>query len=46
MSHTMVYKLTKVLKNDTWHSSVLTKYLGMSMFNSVTRCMPMLHNGL
>ena len=32
----------------SWHLAFKCtyKYLGMSMFNSVLRCMPMLHNGL
>ena len=34
-----------VSPRDTWHSSALTS-IDMSMFNSVMRCMPMLHNGL
>ena len=34
-----------VSPHDTWRSSALTN-IGVSMFDSVTRCIPMLHNGL
>ena len=34
-----------VAPHDTWCSSVLTN-ISMSMFYSVMRCMPMVHNGL
>ena len=34
-----------VSPHNTWHSSALTN-IGMSMFNNVMRCMPMVHNGL
>ena len=35
-----------VSSHDTQCSSALSIYLGMSMFQSVMKCMPMLHNSL
>ena len=40
------YLASLVSSHDTWCSSVLTIYLGISMFNYVMRCMRMFHNGL
>ena len=34
-----------VAPHDTWHPSIITN-IATSLFNNVTRCMLMLHNGL